>query len=208
MQGKNNLFVVFEGLDGSGKSTQAQLLSQKLAQQNIPVYSTFEPTKDRIGSIIRDAFVGKIDLDVSVIAGLFVADRLQHITEPEMGLLAQLAVGSHVVCDRYYLSSFAYQGAHLSLDWVMKANDLARNLLKPDITFYIDISPELAMHRINSNRESIELYETMENLEKVAATYIEAINLISDSEKIVIINGNQNVDAIANEIWTHFNTHH
>jgi dTMP kinase len=90
----------------------------------------------------------------------------------------------------------------------MKANDLARNLLKPDITFYIDISPELAMQRINANRDSTELYETMENLEKVAATYKEAIDLISDSEKIVIINGNQNVDAIANEIWTHFSKHH
>jgi dTMP kinase len=200
----NNLFIVFEGIDGSGKSTQTKLFVDRLKTQGHQVYHTFEPTDQRIGKIIRDAFVGKEILDHSVIAGLFVADRLWHITDEKKGLLTMLQNKKNVICDRYYMSSFAYQGAHLPLEWVMQANSLARKILKPDITFYIDISPEDALKRIDSSRSGRELFETQKNLSLVHNCYEKVIELLKNEENVVRIDGNQSIDEIAEEVWQYF----
>ena len=74
-----NLFIAFEGIDGSGKSVQVQLLAESMEKAGYKVYSTFEPTDSRIGSIIKDIFKHKMEADHRVIAGLFVADRKKYI---------------------------------------------------------------------------------------------------------------------------------
>ncbi|MCC5931372.1 MAG: dTMP kinase [Cyclobacteriaceae bacterium] len=198
---KRNLFIAFEGIDGSGKSTQVKLLSDSLKKAGHKVYSTFEPTDSPIGSVIRNIFNHKIEADHRVIAGLFVADRLDHLLNKTNGILKKLEEGFTVITDRYYFSSYAYHGVHMSLDWVIEANSLSAELLRPDLNIYIDISPELSMKRLTKGRSSMELYETLENLKNVRAKYLEAIELLKFQEQIFITEGNRSPEEIAADIW-------
>jgi dTMP kinase len=203
---KNNLFIAFEGIDGCGKSTQVKLLADNLKKAGHKVYSTSEPTDSPIGSVIRNIFKQRIEADHRVIAGLFVADRLDHLLNKTDGILKKLEDGYTVICDRYYFSSYAYQGVHMSMDWVIEANSLSTALLRPDLNIYIDISPDIGMNRLNNGRSSIELYETRENLTKVRSKYLEAIELLKSRERIFITDGNRSHEEIAAEIWKEVST--
>jgi len=196
-----NLFIAFEGIDGSGKSTQVKLLKEKLEQAGQKVYVTCEPTGSPMGKIIRDIFNHKMEADHRTIAALFVADRLDHILNKTDGILKMLAEGYTVITDRYYLSSYAYQSAHVDLDWVMQANSLSANLLKPDLNIYIDISPEESIERLKKGRDTIELYETLDNLKKVRDKYFDVMELLKGKEKVFVTNGNRTPGEISQEIW-------
>jgi dTMP kinase len=198
---KKNLFIALEGIDGSGKSTQVKLLTEKLEQAGLKVYTTCEPTDGPIGKIIRDIFSHKMEADHRTIAGLFVADRLDHLLNKTNGILKMLEEGYTVISDRYYFSSYAYQGTHVDLDWVIQANSLSADLLRPDLNVYIDITPEISIERINKGRTSVELYETLENLEEVSNKYCEVMDLLKSEEKAFIINGNPAPEIISNDIW-------
>jgi dTMP kinase len=198
---KKNLFIALEGIDGCGKSTQQTLLAQKLREHGLMIYETCEPTESRIGQLIRDVFNHRMEADHRTIAGLFVADRLDHILNQKNGILRKMSEGYTVITDRYYFSSYAYQGAHMSLDWVIQANSQSAELLRPDINIYIDIDPEISMQRIAKSRNSIELFETKENLHRVRETYFRSFAHEKHLERIEIVNGDQPVELIANEIW-------
>lgn len=198
---KKNLFIAFEGIDGSGKSTQVKLLKEKLEQAGLKVYTTCEPTESPIGKIIRDIFTHKMEADHRVIAGLFIADRLDHLLNKTNGIIKMLEEGYTVITDRYYFSSYAYQSTHMDLDWVIQANSLSADLLRPDINIFIDITPEQSMERLKKGRSSIELYETLENLQQVRNKYFEVMELLKSEEKIFKINGNSDAGTISNEIW-------
>lgn len=198
---KKNFFIAFEGIDGSGKSVQVQLLAESLEKAGHKVYSTFEPTDSRIGSIIKDIFKHKMEADHRVIAGLFVADRLDHLLNKTNGILKKLEEGYTVITDRYYFSSYAYQGTHMSLDWVIEANSLSAGLLRPDLNIYIDISPAIGMDRLNKGRTSVELYETIENLQQVRARYLESFEKLKSEETVFITDGNRPAELIAKDIW-------
>ena len=198
---KKNLFIAFEGIDGSGKSTQVKLLTDSLKKAGHKVYSTFEPTDSPIGSIIRNIFKHRIEADHRTIAGLFVADRLDHLLNKTNGIIKKLEDGYTVITDRYYFSSYAYHGTHMSLDWVIDANSLSADLLRPDLNIYIDISPEVSMKRLNNGRSSIELYETFENLTNVRDKYFEAIEKLKFQEHLFITDGDRNPDLIAADVW-------
>ena len=203
---KENLFIAIEGIDGSGKSTQVTLLSDNLKKAGHKVYSTFEPTDSRIGSIIRDIFKHKTEADDRTIAGLFVADRLDHLLNRTNGILKKLEEGFTVITDRYYFSSYAYQGVHIPIEWVIEANSLSAGILRPDLNVYIDISPEISMMRISKGRDSTELYETLENLVKVRNKFFEAFERLKSKEKIFITDGNRSPDIIAEDIWQKINS--
>jgi dTMP kinase len=196
-----NLFIAFEGIDGSGKSTQVKMLSEALTNAGHKVYCTFEPTDSFIGSIIRNILQHRADADHRTIAGLFVADRLDHLLNKTNGLLKKMEEGFTVITDRYYFSSYAYHSVHMSMEWVIEANKLSQQLLRPDINIYVDILPEISMQRIKAGRESTDLYETAENLKNVRAKYYEAIDLLKDKENIFITDGNRTSDEIAKDIW-------
>ncbi|MCR8556128.1 dTMP kinase [Mucilaginibacter sp. BJC16-A38] len=199
---KKNFFIAFEGIDGSGKSTQVKLLKEKLEAAGLKVYVTCEPTDSPMGKMIRDIFSHKIEADHRTIAALFVADRLDHLLNKTNGILKMLEDGYTVITDRYYLSSYAYQSPYMDLNWVIQANSLSAGLLRPDLNIYIDISPEISIERINKGRTSVELYETIGNLKNVRDKYFEIIELLKNEEKIFVTNGNQAPGGIANEIWT------
>jgi dTMP kinase len=197
---RSNPFIVFEGIDGSGKSTQIRLLEAFLTARGHKVLRTAEPSDGPAGKLIRQVFSGAYPADDRVVAGLFVADRLEHILHAETGMRKALDEGFTVLCDRYYLSSYAYQGVHMPLEWVMQANSLAASLLKPDLHIYLDLAPEKALERIRKGREDRELYETMENLSKVHALYAQLIQELIDSENILRVDADRNTDKLHAQI--------
>ena len=198
---KNNLFIALEGIDGSGKSTQAKLLAERLQKAGHKVHCTSEPTSSPIGSLIRDIFKHKFEADHRTIAGLYVADRLEHLLNKTDGILKKMDEGYTVITDRYYFSSYAYQGTHMSLDWVIEANSLSAELLRPDLNVFIDITPELSAERITAGRNSIELYENIENLRHVREKYLESFERLKLKENIFITDGNKKEEEIAKNIW-------
>ncbi len=197
-----NLFIALEGIDGSGKSTQIQFLKNNLEKIGHKVYTTFEPTDGRIGKMIREIFSGKEVADEIVIAALFAADRLEHLTNKESGILKMLNDDYTVITDRYYLSSYAYHSVHCDMDWVIDSNRMATQLKRPDINVYVDISPEESMRRIRRGRNKTELYETLDNLIKVRDMYETAIEKVKSTETILRINGAQKEKEVAEEIWS------
>ncbi len=195
------LFIAFEGIDGSGKSTQVKLLTEKLIAEGHKVYTTFEPTDSPIGSLIRNIFKGRMAADHKTIAALNVADRLDHLHNEINGILKKKEEGYTIITDRYYFSSYAYHGVHVDIDWVIAANAMSAATLRPDINIFIDVDPEVSMQRLNSTRGTIELYETLDNLKQVRGKFLEAFDKLKNEEKVVFINGNQTVAAIASDVW-------
>lgn len=198
---KKNIFIALEGIDGSGKSSQAKQLVATLADKGHKVYATFEPTNEYIGSIIRDILKGTIKADEKVTAGLFVADRLDHLLNDNYGIVKKLKEGYTVVTDRYYFSSYAYNGTHTDMDWVIDANRMSASILRPDVNIFIDVPPEVSMQRISAARQGTELYETLENLKNVRAKYMEAFDKLKHEENICIVEGNRAFDEIAADIY-------
>ena len=198
---QKQLFIAFEGIDGSGKSTQVKLLAEKLIKEGHRVYNTFEPTDSPIGSLIRNIFKGRMSADHKTIAALNVADRLDHLHNEINGLLKKKEEGFTIITDRYYFSSYAYHGVHVDIDWVIAANAMSAAIMKPDINIFIDVAPEVSMQRLNSTRGTIELYETLENLQQVRNKFLEAFDKLKEVENIVTVNGNQTVLEISVDVW-------
>jgi dTMP kinase len=198
---KKNLFLAFEGIDGSGKSTQSKLLEEKLKAEGVKIYHTYEPTGSPIGQLIKKIFRHEMEADHRTIAGLYVADRIDHLTNTKDGILKKLEEGFTVITDRYYFSSYAYQGTHMSQDWVIMANSISADVLRPDLNIFIDIAPEVSLERVNKNREKIELYESVENLKEVRNKYFEAFEKLKNEEKVFIVDGNRSVEEIFNAVW-------
>ena len=197
---KKNLFIAFEGIDGSGKSTQVKLLAEYLIQKGHKVYTTFEPTDSRIGTMIRDIFNHRMEGDQRVIASLFAADRLHHLLNNTDGILKKISEGYTVITDRYYLSSYAYHSVYVDMDWVIQANSMSADLLRPDLNIYIDISPEVSMERLRKGRDAMEMYETLDHQVKVYQKYEEAMEKVKNEEQIVRVAGSRSVEQIANDI--------
>ncbi len=193
--------IVFEGIDGSGKSTQIRLLADRLREMHIAFYTTMEPTDSPIGSMIRQILTGRMHADPKVIAALFTADRLDHLLNDVNGIARRIDEGTVVIMDRYYFSSYAYQSVDLPMEWLMHANEPARDIMRPDMNLFIDIEPELAMERISKNRFQKELFEERSRLELVRNNYLTAFDRLRDEEQVAVIRGNQEQEAVAQDIW-------
>lgn len=197
-QSKRGLFIVLEGPDGAGISTQTALLHSGLTQRDLKAIATKEPTSGPIGSVIRQALTHRLVYPPSapigddVMALLYSADRLDHL---RADILPRLEAGTHVVCDRYRLSSYAYQGTSLGQDWVRALNNRS---IAPDITFFIDVPPEISQQRIEARGGYVELYETDERLRPIYANYLELIEQDRKSgERIIIIDGKLAIGIVA-----------
>lgn len=196
----NPFFIAFEGIDGSGKSTQAGLLAETLKKKQLEVFLTAEPSRGAIGRMIREILTGGMVTDDRTLAALFAADRLDHILNPTEGMLAHMQAGNTIICDRYYLSSYAYHGTQMDMQWVIQTNAMAAEILRPDLHIFIDAEPELCMQRIRQNREGTERFETMETLTAVREKYIEAITMLRPKETIEVIDGNRSRDEVASAV--------
>ena len=165
-------FIVFEGIDGSGKSTQIKFLSKYLQEKGISCFVTSEPTESPFGALVRSCLTGRVDADEHTIAALFAADRLDHIHNRVNGIKKKLEEGVTVLCDRYYFSSFAYNGGLVDTEWVISLNTPAMEALRPDLTVFIDLTPEEGMSRVVRRGET-DRYETLERQKRIREKYFE-----------------------------------
>ncbi len=179
-------FIVFEGIDGSGKSTQIKLLAQYLTEKGIDCETTFEPTDSPFGKLLRSCLKGELDTDERAIAASFAADRLDHIFNPVYGLKKKLDEGKTILCDRYYFSSLAYNGGFVSPEWVVELNRVAMQELRADLTVYIDLTAEASMKRV-SKRTETERYETLERQTAIRERYFSLFHRFSKEENVVIV---------------------
>lgn len=200
-QQNEGAFIVFEGIDGSGKSTQISLLNKKLAEYNIKCYTTMEPTDSPFGSLIHQIMIGRIKTDNKVIAAMFVADRLDHLINDVNGIVHKIREGTTVISDRYYFSSYAYHSIDMPMEDVINANEVNGKILRPTVNIFIDTSPDIAIERIIKNRYNQELFEKKSRLIQVREKYMEAFEKRKDIENIIIIDGNRSVDEIAEDVW-------
>lgn len=198
---KKGLFVAFEGIDGSGKSTQIGRLYSNLYEEGKRVYQTCEPSRGPIGSQIRQILTGRMKADSRVFAALFAADRLDHLLNEVDGIARKVEEGITVLSDRYYFSSYAYHSVDVPLDWVINMNQESRKILKADLTIFIDVDADTAMERISQNRFHQELFEKKSLLEKIRNNYLQAFERFKDSENILVVDGTRSPEEIAAVIF-------
>lgn len=165
----SGVFIVFEGIDGAGKSTQCQRVAEELDARGMDVEVTAEPTHTGIGAFIRSGAAGRISQRTEAL--LFVADRNDH-TEC---IMRDVASGKAVICDRYFASTVAYQSAKLDgdstdRDWLIGINSDFTS--KPDATILLDIDPRAGMSRVDSRGEEVSKFENLAFLEQVRANYL------------------------------------
>lgn len=165
-------FVVFEGIDGAGKSTQITLVMQILQSQHIDISNTQEPHNGIVGTFIRKILSQDVTLTLpeniskEVLAYLFAADRYEHIHAPN-GILSLHQHSNHIIlCDRYFFSSLAYQGETYIPHLVRTLN---QDFPLPKLLIYFDIPPQLAMKRMQNKHK--DQMETLATLEKVYNNY-------------------------------------
>ncbi|MBE6549820.1 MAG: dTMP kinase [Ruminococcaceae bacterium] len=193
-------FIVFEGIDGSGKTTQVQLLADFLREQGIETVVTAEPTALPTGKELRAALSGKEKKSECEMAALFVLDRIAHNNDKENGIRALVEKGAYVICDRYYYSTLAYQGMSTDYSWVKKMNLACPDIMRPDLCIYLDLLPEQSLERIRRGRESTEIYETEEILARVRNTFLTVINDLKKTDNIAVIDAYRPINAIAEDI--------
>ena len=200
-------FIVFEGIDASGKSTQIRMLEEYLKSKGVPVYITREPTDSPFGALAHQCMTGRIQSDEKAIAAIMAADRLDHIYNKTNGLLDKINAGVTVISDRYYFSSYAYQGAHLDMDWVIELNRLSAEALRPDVNIFIDIDAQTSMQRLQG-RGDLERYEKLDKQLKVREQYFAAFKRLQGSERVEIVQSEKepadtqaNIQKIINDIF-------
>ncbi|MEM5869572.1 MAG: dTMP kinase [Candidatus Aenigmatarchaeota archaeon] len=187
------VFIVLEGIDGSGKSSQSKLLFDFLQKNKIPAILTHEPTDGEIGYLLTNKYLKEVDLPL-VDAFLFAADREEHLKKTVIPALEQ---GKIVISDRYYHSTLAYQQAQgLELKFLLELN---KKFIKPDLTIIIDLEPEIAVERIekdkNRKMEERKKFEKVEFLKKVRKNFLELKEILKD-ERIVVIDGNKTKEEV------------
>lgn len=201
-------FFAFEGIDGSGKSTQIQLLKERIEAAGTRCMETREPTDGPIGSLIHQCMTGRTSANEQTLAALFAADRLDHLLNKTDGLCQKLQAGLSILSDRYILSNYAYQSVQVPLEWLMQLNSQATQLLKPDCYIFIDVEPEISLERMAKGRFHRELYETRERLTEVRNRYFDLFSRLEGQEHIFIVNGDQPVESISKDIWGHLSQYY
>ena len=183
-------FIVIEGIDGAGTTTQAKLLSEWIASRGRRCVLTSEPTDGPVGVLLRQILSGGVPVpDNDAIALLFAADRIDHL---DREVLPALKAGSDVVSDRYYHSSFTYQSLQGDLEWIRELNSRAR---APDVTYILDLPAELAAQRRRGQRTSEEIYEKDSTQQKLEEAYRRLPSWMQD-EVIVMVDGSVEIQAV------------
>jgi dTMP kinase len=194
----NQKFIVFEGIDGAGKTTQIELLCAALEKRGLRCKITAEPTDMPSGKEIRAALSGKTQKTALEMAEMFACDRAIHNTHPEEGINRALADGITVISDRYYYSSLAYQGAALGYDTVAALNLDNPDIRTPDLCVFLDLTPEKSLERIGKRGEATEIYENFDYLTRTRAMFFDVFErLCKKGENIAVIDASGSVDEIA-----------
>ncbi len=189
---KRGKFIVFEGLDGSGQSTQAERLVSFLNKKKIRAHITKEPTNNLIGGLIRGRLQGDWKSTPECLQLLFAADRAHHL---EKKVIPYLEKGINVICDRYFFSAIAFGSLEIDdWNWLKEIN---KRFIVPDTVFYLKVSPEICIKRISENRLSFELFEEEAKLKAIEKSYNK---LSKEYNFFEIINGEREIEKISEEI--------
>ncbi|HYH81440.1 MAG TPA: dTMP kinase [Longimicrobium sp.] len=181
-------FIVLEGIDGAGTTTQLNVLREHYRRAGRKAFFTHEPSDGPAGMMIRLALqkrlvganydlhdpadprpAGPAAFDADALALLFAADRADHVVAQ---VLPNLEAGRDVICDRYLLSTLAYQGQHADLEWLIEIN---RPAIVPDLTIFLDVPPGEAEERMRGSRWKKEIFETLEQQRRIRSRYLELI---------------------------------
>ncbi len=162
------IFIVIEGIDGTGKSTLASGIQQALKKEGHECLCTFEPTHGKWGTILRESFTAGSRLSPEEETDIFIKDRREHVKDQ---ILPALRSGKIVVCDRYYLSTMAYQGAR-GMDMHVIEQENLRFAPKPDLALILELPVETAIERITAGRgDQLNNFEKQAYLEQVAENF-------------------------------------
>lgn len=198
-------FIVFEGIDGTGTTTQIERLKDhytlEYGNTPAPVQFTCEPTSGEIGKLIRRALRKDISFTPDTMARLFAADRGEHLYG-ENGIVSLINSGKAVYSDRYLFSSLAYQG--------LEGNSQLPHVLNkeyplPEYLFFFDIDPDIAMDRVEKRAQGLEIYEKREFQKMVRMRYLDIIQKFEQNEpsmKVIRIDASSPIDIIAEKIWS------
>jgi dTMP kinase len=200
------LFIVFEGIDGAGTTTQARLLEERIRreQPGRPVLVTAEPSTGPIGVQVRQILKERVQavtatghrqaFDRRSLALLFAADRIDHVKCEIEPLVAD---GWIVISDRYVLSSLAYQGMDAPPEWVAQINRWAP---APDLQLFVDVPAVRAWERIRSTRPGREIFETPDTLTRVSEAYVAALPLCFP-DRTLTLPGDRPIPEVAALVW-------
>jgi dTMP kinase len=206
MASKAGTFVVLEGIDGAGTTTQVARLADRLRAQRVPVRATREPSDGPIGTVVRQVLAGRIVVPGgrapgwATMALLFAADRMDHV---ESEIEPFLAAGGVVVSDRYDASSLAYQSvssgaeAKQAVEWIRSLNRYVR---RPDLTIVLDLSPDIAAERRSARGEVAQLYEQNEVQRALAAFYRDLARHMP-TDRVVVVDATGSVEQVHARVW-------
>jgi len=193
MQSKRARFIVLEGIDGSGTTTQLDRAVTFVQSLGFPTVATQEPSRGPVGRLLREALLGKLTMaDGSRMEGrtmalLFAADRRDHL---QREIEPHLAAGTTVISDRYLMSSLAYQAEEADRDWVAQ---LAQGVLQPDLTILLDLPIEVAAKRREAAGRPVERYDADSYLAKVAGNYR---RLAKQDPTALVLDGSRGKDEV------------
>lgn len=200
--------IAIEGIDGSGKTTQAQQLKKALKKKGSKVLFTKNPTSGEIGKFIRQILAGKKEFSPISFQYLFVVDRAYQQEE----ISQNLRLGKMIITDRYFWSSVAYGAEDRGIDFRKKNNanvllsafgilSTYYQFIVPDKTFYLRVSPDTALKRLSLERHAKDIYDKKTKLENIAAGYEWLIEKFAD--KFVIIDGEKSVEEVTKDILSY-----
>lgn len=197
-----SFFISFEGLEGSGKSTQVGLLGSKLKEEGKEIVVTREPGGTRIGELIRNITHSRENVDLTAVAEayLMAASRAQHVREI---IKPALESGKIVIADRYIDSSLAYQGygRELGVETIEQLNNLALEVMMPNLTFFLDIPPEIGFSRRNGTHKIDRLdLQQKDFYDRVYTGYKKLAEKYK--ERIVVIDGTKPIEEVSQKVWS------
>ncbi|MCD6480261.1 dTMP kinase [Candidatus Bathyarchaeota archaeon] len=190
MTPQRGFFIVLEGIDGCGKSTQGRLLAERLRGLGYEVVETCEPSDGPIGRLLRERGEEGFRFPPQVEALLYAADRLHHVEEI---VKPALRAGFIVVSERYLHSSIAYQGAGgVDIDWIRTLN---RHAPKPDLVVLLDVAPETALDRLRGRR--LTAYEDYETQRRVREIYLRLV----EAGELIRVNAERSMEEVHEELF-------
>lgn len=195
-------FIVIEGIDGSGKSTQVEKVAQALKEQGKQVHPTKEPTDGPIGQFIRKVLSGEVVVPPASIQYLIASDRAMHQVE----IIEQMKKGMTVISDRYFWSAIAYgmadkNGLNQNSDLLLVSQSMLsmyNQFILPNKTFYLETSVDTAFRRLSGMDKTKEIYEKREKLEKISKGYDFLLNKFP--EEFIVIDGEKREQEITDQI--------
>jgi len=187
--------ITIEGLDGAGKSTQSEMIVNHFnANCACQIRATCEPTQFVVGGLVRSRLLNEWSCTPDCLQLMFAADRADHLEKEIEPLLKR---GVNIICDRYFLSSVAYGSIDTDMDWLIQINS---RFLAPDLTIYLDVAAPVCVRRMRENGRSIELFEKQDVLEKVAANYKRAFDILKNEIEVAMVDGDRSSEEIAKDI--------